>query len=158
MNGRVAGQVAIVFGGGQTPGQTVGNGRATAMVLAREGAHVIVVDRKLQLAQETADLIQKANGKAQAMQCDATQEEQVQSVITKVHQQLGRIDILHNNIGASIELGDQSADLLTEEAFDRSFAVNLKSSWLSIKHVLPIFRKQNKGSIVNISSLAAAQA
>jgi len=158
MSGRVAGQVAIVFGGGQTPGQTVGNGRATAMVLAREGAHVIVVDRKLQLAQETADLIQKANGKAQAMQCDATQEEQVQSVIIKVHQQLGRIDILHNNIGASIELGDQSADLLTEEAFDRSFAVNLKSSWLSIKHVLPIFRKQNKGSIVNISSLAAAQA
>jgi NAD(P)-dependent dehydrogenase (short-subunit alcohol dehydrogenase family) len=75
-----------------------------------------------------------------------------------VHLQLGHIDILHNNIGASIELGDQSADLLTEEAFDRSFAVNLKSSWLSIKHVLPIFRKQNKGSIVNISSLAAAQA
>ena len=158
MNGRVAGQVAIVFGGGQTPGQTVGNGRATAMVLAREGAHVIVVDRKLQLAQETADLIQKAGGKAQAMQCDATHEDQVQSIITKVQGELGHIDILHNNIGASIELGDQTADVLTEEAFDRSFAVNLKSSWMSIKHVLPIFRKQNKGSIVNISSLAAAQA
>ena len=125
MNGRVAGQVAIVFGGGQMPGQTVGNGRATAMVLAREGAHVIVVDRKLQLAQETADLIQKANGKAQAMQCDATSEDQVQSIITQVHKQLGHIDILHNNIGASIELGDQTADVLTEEAFDRSFAVNL---------------------------------
>ena len=69
-----------------------------------------------------------------------------------------RIDILHNNVGASIALGDAPADRLTEESFDRSFAVNLKSAWLAAKHALPAMRAQGGGSIVNISSLAALEA
>lgn len=158
MAGRVAGKIAIVFGGGQTPGQTIGNGRATAMVLAREGAHVTVVDRDLALAEETVAMIRAAKGQAEAMPADATNEEAVSKVIAAVTAAHGRLDLLHNNIGASIALGDACADELTEAAYDRSFAVNVKSAWFAIKHALPVMRTQKSGSIVNISSLAAAQA
>jgi len=158
MTGRVEGKVAIVMGGGQTPGQTVGNGRATAIVLAREGARVVVVDRDLASAQETVRLISAEQGEAQALLADATDEEAVRRVIATVIERYGQLDCLHNNVGASISLGDAPADTLTEEAFDRSFAVNLKSAWLAAKHALPVFRKRGRGSIVNISSLAAAQA
>jgi len=158
MAGRVAGKVAVVMGGGQTPGQTVGNGRATAIVLGREGARVVVVDRDLASAEETVRLIGAEQGEAIALQADATREADVQRVIGAVVERFGDLDILHNNVGASIALGDAPADTLTEEAFDRSFAVNLKTAWLATKHALPVLRKRARGSIVNISSLAAAQA
>jgi NAD(P)-dependent dehydrogenase (short-subunit alcohol dehydrogenase family) len=150
MAGRVAGKVAVVMGGGQTPGQTVGNGRAAAIVLGREGARVAVVDRDLASAEETVRLIRAEQDEAVALQADATREAAVE--------RFGGLDILHNNVGASIALGDAPADTLTEAAFDRSFAVNLKTAWLAIKHALPVFRDRGRGSIVNISSLAAAQA
>jgi NAD(P)-dependent dehydrogenase (short-subunit alcohol dehydrogenase family) len=158
MTGRIQGKVAVVIGGGQTPGQTVGNGRATAIVLAREGARVIVVDRDLASAQETVQMIRAEKGEAQALQADATDEDAVRGVIAAALERYGQLDCLHNNVGASISLGDAPADTLTEEAFDRSFAVNLKSAWLAAKHALPVLRKHGRGSIVNISSLAAAQA
>jgi NAD(P)-dependent dehydrogenase (short-subunit alcohol dehydrogenase family) len=145
------------MGGGQTPGQTVGNGRAAAIVLGREGARVAVVDRDLASAEETVRLIRDAQGEAIALRADATREADVQGVIAAAVERFGDLDILHNNVGASIALGDAPADTLTEDAFDRSFAVNLKTAWLAIKHALPVFRKRGRGSIVNISSLAAAQ-
>jgi NAD(P)-dependent dehydrogenase (short-subunit alcohol dehydrogenase family) len=148
--GRVAGKVALVVGGGQTPGETIGNGRATAIVLAREGARVLVVDRLLDSAEETVALIRGEGFDASAFEADATDEE---SVITLVGR-LDRLDILHNNVGASLALGDAPADRMTVEAFDRSFAVNLKTAWLTCKHCLPLLRERG-GSIVNISSLAA---
>jgi NAD(P)-dependent dehydrogenase (short-subunit alcohol dehydrogenase family) len=158
MAGRVAGKVAIVMGGGQTPGQTVGNGRAAAIVLGREGARVAVVDRDLAAAEETVKAIRAEKGEAVALQADATREADVQRVIATAIGRFGPLDILHNNVGASISLGDAPADTLSEEAFDRSFAVNLKTAWLATKHALPGFRSHGRGSIVNISSLAAAQA
>jgi NAD(P)-dependent dehydrogenase (short-subunit alcohol dehydrogenase family) len=158
VTGRVEGKVALVMGGGQTPGQTVGNGRAAAIVLAREGARVVVVDRNLPSAEETVRMIRANGGEAEALQTDATNEGAVRAVIAAVVQRHGHLDLLHNNVGASISLGDGPADTLAEEAFDRSFAVNLKSAWLAAKHALPEFRKRGRGSIVNISSLAAAQA
>jgi NAD(P)-dependent dehydrogenase (short-subunit alcohol dehydrogenase family) len=79
-------------------------------------------------------------------------------MIAAATQRFGRLDILHNNVGASIALGDAPADSISEDAFDRSFAVNLKTAWLASKHALPVMRQQGSGSIVNISSLAAAQA
>jgi NAD(P)-dependent dehydrogenase (short-subunit alcohol dehydrogenase family) len=154
----VKGKVAIVVGGGQTAGQTVGNGRATAIVLGREGARVVVVDRDKASADETAEMIRAEKGDADALQADATDEDAIRGVIATVLERHGRLDLLHNNVGASIALGDAPADTLTEEAFDRSFAVNLKSAWLAAKHVLPVLRQRGGGSIVNISSLAAAQA
>jgi NAD(P)-dependent dehydrogenase (short-subunit alcohol dehydrogenase family) len=158
MPGRVAQKVAVVMGGGQTPGETIGNGRATALLLAREGARVVVGDRRLESAQDTVDMIVGEGGQAVACEVDVTIEESIRSLMTQVVDRFGTIDILHNNVGASIALGDARADEMTVEAFDRSFAVNFKSAWLAAKHALPVMRAQQSGSIVNISSLAAWEA
>jgi NAD(P)-dependent dehydrogenase (short-subunit alcohol dehydrogenase family) len=157
MPGRVAGKAAIVVGGGQTPGQTVGNGRATALVLAREGARVCVVDRDLASAQATVDMIAAEGGEAWALEADITREDPVRRMVLTAREHLGRIDILHNNVGASLALGDAPATELTEAAFQRSFDVNLKGMWLACKHALPALRETG-GSIVNISSMAARNA
>lgn len=154
---RVEGKAAMVVGGGQTRGETVGNGRATAIVLAREGARVIVVDRHLEAAQETVDLIAGEGGQAWALEGDVTIEDTVRRVVAAGLARLGRLDILHNNVGASLALGDAPAETLTEEAFDRSIAVNLKAAWLTCKHALPALR-DSAGSIVNIASMAARNA
>ena len=154
MGNRVEGKAAIVVGGGQTAGQTVGNGRATAMVLGREGAEVCVVDRALASAQETVDMIHAEGGKAWAFQADVTREADVKRLMAAARERFGRLDILHNNVGASLTLGDAGATELTEEAYDRSLAVNLKASWLTCKHALPALRERG-GSIVNIASMAA---
>lgn len=157
MAGRVAGKVAIVAGGGQTPGETIGNGRATAIILGREGARVAVVDRDLASAEETAALIRGEGNEATAYQADVTDEEAVRALIAAVVERHGALDILHNNVGASITLGDAPAIDITEAAFDRSVAVNFKSAWFACKHALPALRERG-GSIVNISSMAAWEA
>ncbi len=157
MAGRVSGKVALVVGGGQSPGEGLGNGRATSILLAREGARVLVADRSLESALETVELIAGEGGDAAACAVDATAETSVQAMISTVLEQYGQLDILHNNVGASIALGDAPADRLDEAAYDRSFAVNLKSAWLASKHALPALRERG-GSIVSISSLAALEA
>jgi NAD(P)-dependent dehydrogenase (short-subunit alcohol dehydrogenase family) len=157
MAGRVADKVAIVVGGGQTAGETIGNGRATALLLAREGARVVVADRSLESAQETVAMIRGEGGEAVAQQADVTDETSLKAMIEATVARYGYVHILHNNVGASIALGDAPADVMTVDAFDRSFAVNFKSAWLAAKHALPVMR-QRGGSIVNISSLAAWEA
>ena len=109
MGKRVEGKAAIVVGGGQTPGETVGNGRATAIVLGREGARVCIVDRDLVSAQETADMIRREGGEAWAHAADVTREADVAALMTAALERFGRIDILHNNVGASLALGDAPA-------------------------------------------------
>ena len=158
MAGRVADKIAVVVGGGQTPGETIGNGRATAIVLAREGARVVVADRDQASAQDTVDMIANDGGDAVAAYVDATDESSVAALISGVATSHGSLDILHNNVGASLALGDAVAVDMTEDAFDRSFAVNLKSHWMACKHAIPIMRSQGGGSIVNISSLAVLEA
>lgn len=154
---RVEGKTAIVVGGGQTRGETIGNGRATAIVLAREGARVLVADRHLASAQDTVDMIRAEEGEAWAVEADVTSEASVRRMVAAAIGRFGRLDILHNNVGASLALGDAPATDLTAEAFDRSFAVNLKGMWLACKHALPALR-ETAGSIVNISSMAARNA
>ena len=158
MTDRVKGRAAIIFGGGQTPGETIGNGRATAIVLAREGARLLIVDRDLTAAEETAAIIRSDGGEAVAVAAQITDEEQVQAAIASCVSTYGRIDILHNNVGASLALGDASATNLTVEAFDQIVAVNLRGMWLACKHAIPIMREQRSGSIVNISSMAVRSA
>ena len=155
MAGRVGGKIAIVVGGGQTPGQTIGNGRATALVLAREGATVLVADRHLESAQDTVDLIVKENGTASAVAADITQEDEIRALIDACIRQHGRVDILHNNVGVSVELGDAPATDLSAEAFDAIVAINLRGMWLTCKHAVPHMQRHGSGSIVNISSMAA---
>ncbi|HKS92393.1 MAG TPA: SDR family NAD(P)-dependent oxidoreductase [Tepidiformaceae bacterium] len=154
MGDRVRGKAAIVFGGGQTPGETIGNGRATAIVLAREGAQVMVVDRRVESAQETVAMIRGEGSDAEAVAADVTREDDVRAAIEECRSRYGRIDILHNNVGASLALGDAPATELEADAFDRLVAVNLRGMWFACKHALPVMREQGGGSIVNISSMA----
>jgi len=150
---RVEGKVAIVVGAGQTPGETIGNGRATSILLAREGARVMLVDRRLDSAQETEKLIRDDGGEAFSFEADVTKSDQCQAIAKACVDQFARIDILHNNVG--IGAGDGNVNNLTEEAWHRIMNVNLTSMLLTCKAVLPVMREQRSGSIVNISSVAA---
>jgi NAD(P)-dependent dehydrogenase (short-subunit alcohol dehydrogenase family) len=151
---RLKDRVAIVVGAGQSPGEGVGNGRATALTFAREGAKVLCVDYNLGSAEETVDMIKKNQGTAAAIKADVTKESDIKGFVADAMKRWGRIDILHNNVGVSIAGGDAELLNLTEEAFDRCVAINLKSCILACKHVIPIMREQKSGAIVNISSNA----
>ena len=150
---RLAGKIAIVMGGGQTPGDTIGNGRATAVLFAREGATVLVVDRRGEAAEETVAQIRAEGGGAEAVEADATREDDCAALFARCVAAHGRIDVLHNNVG--IGGGDAGPAHVDLEAWDRILHVNLKSVVVPCKHVLPIMRRQGGGAIVNVSSIAA---
>jgi NAD(P)-dependent dehydrogenase (short-subunit alcohol dehydrogenase family) len=153
--GRLAAKVAVVMGAGQTPGDTIGNGRATALLFAREGAKVVCVDRAAASAEETAARIadEGAAHPALALEADATDPADCARVMDAVLERWGRIDVLHNNVG--IGGGDAGPAHVDEEAWDRILAVNLKSVVMPCKYVLPVMRRQEGGAITNISSIAA---
>lgn len=153
MSGRLADKVAIVVGGGQTPGQTIGNGRATSILFAREGARVLVVDRDFVSANETKEMIEGEGGQAEAHEADVTKEAECEAIAARCVSLYGTIDILHNNVG--IGTGDAGPTRLTEETWDKIMNVNLKSVFLTCKHVLPVMRENRSGAITNISSAAA---
>ena len=152
---RLEGRAAVVVGAGQTPGETIGNGRATAVLLARHGASVLVVDSREDRALGTARAIAKEGGTASTFTADITDEDQCRAIVATALERYGRIDCLHNNVGMSLAAGDAVATELEVDAFDRLVAVNLKGMWLTCKHALPVMRDQQHGSIVNISSMAA---
>jgi NAD(P)-dependent dehydrogenase (short-subunit alcohol dehydrogenase family) len=152
---RLKDRVAIVVGAGQSPGEGIGNGRATAVTFAREGAKVLCVDHNLDSAQETVELIAASGGTAQAFKADVTVNAELAAMVAEAHSRWGSIDILHNNVGVSIAGGDAELLGLTEEALDRCVAINLKSCIFAAKHVIPIMRQQQRGAIINISSMAA---
>lgn len=150
---RLAGKRAIVVGAGQTPGETIGNGRAIALLFAREGASVLCVDRHLDRAEETVALITAEGGTAYALAADIRQADCGAAIMTAAQATLGALDILINNVGIGGG-GDGPAHKLTEDAFDRILDVNLKGLWRVTHAALPVLREQGSGSIVNISSLA----
>lgn len=153
MSGRLEGKVAVVVGAGQTPGDTIGNGRATAILFGREGARVVAVDRDLASAQETVAMIEEEGGEAMAFEADATREADCEALVGTCVERYRRLDILHNNVG--IGGGDAGPAHVREEDWDRIMAVNLKSVILPCKHALPVMREQQSGVITNISSIAA---
>ncbi|HVF31974.1 MAG TPA: SDR family NAD(P)-dependent oxidoreductase [Acidimicrobiales bacterium] len=154
MTGRLAGKTAVVVGGGQTPGETMGNGRAAALLFAREGAQVLVVDRVPASAEETVRLIADEGGNASVHESDLSSEAACAGVADAAQRAFrGRIDVLHHNVG--IGAGDATPTRLTEDAWDRILDVNLKAMWLTCKHVVPVMRNQGGGSIVCVSSLAS---
>ncbi len=150
---RLRDRVAIVVGAGQTPGETIGNGRATALLFAREGARVLLVDRRLESVQETQAMIVEEGGEATLVEADITRDEDCAALAGACIEAYGRIDVLHNNVG--IGTGDAGPTHLTEQVWQQIFDVNLKGMFLTCKHVLPVMREQRAGSIVNISSIAA---
>ncbi|MEZ5265123.1 MAG: SDR family NAD(P)-dependent oxidoreductase [Acidimicrobiales bacterium] len=151
---RLAGRVVVVVGGGQQPGETIGNGRATAVLAARHGASVLVVDHQLERALGTARQIAAEGGTASTFAADITDEEQCRAIVATATERYGRLDCLQNNVGMSLAAGDAVPTELTVEAFDRLVDINLKGMWLTCKHTVPVLRARS-GSIVNISSMAA---
>ena len=152
---RLDGKIAVVIGAGQSPGEGMGNGRATAIRFAQEGARILAVDRNLASAEETAELARNEGAECLIFEADVTKAATLADAVRFAQQQWGRIDILHNNVGVSIGGGDASLLELTEETFDRIHAINLRGTIMACKHVIPIMRDQRSGSIINISSIAA---
>ena len=151
---RLHGKVAMVVGAGQSPGQGIGNGRATATLFAREGAIVVCVDRSLEAAQASAAAICDEGFEAHAASADITKESEIELVVKDVLARFERIDVLHNNVGVSIAGGDAPLEEITETAFDNVFAINLRGMVMTCKHVVPAMQQRKAGAIINISSTA----
>jgi len=149
------GKLAIVVGGGQTPGETIGNGRATAIQFAREGATVLVADIDEASAEETVTMITDEGGNASAHHVDVTDEKSLEALVENAVTNYQRVDILHNNVGMSLAAGDAFVTEITTDAFDRIVAINLRSMIIACKYVLPHMRAAQSGVILNISSMAA---
>ena len=143
-------KIAIVVGAGQSAGETIGNGRATAIRFARAGAQVLLVDRDIASAEETARMIE---GSASVLGADITIEDDCRAIAETCVQRYGRIDVLHNNVGTL--RGDGGSVDLSAEDWQRLLDINLKGLFLTCKYVLPVMRVQRSGVIVNISSTAA---
>ncbi len=153
MSGKLKDRVAIVVGAGSS-GPGWGNGKCTAITFAREGAKVLCVDVKRTAAEETVGLIEKEVGRDAAIACEAnaSNNADVKAMVDACMAKWGRVDILDNNVG----IGSQGGPVeLSEDEWHRVFDVNVKSFFLTAKHVLPIMEKQGKGAIVNVSSIAS---
>lgn len=153
---RLAGKVAIIMGAGSV-GPGWGNGKATAMRFAQEGATVICCDHNLEAAHHTVDLIHGEGLRAEAHRVDVTKSDEIAALVANTVATHGRIDVLDNNVG----IAEVGGVVETSEAeWDRVFAVNVKSAFLAMKHVIPVMEKQFVaegvgGSIINISSIAS---
>ncbi|MEP7115665.1 MAG: SDR family NAD(P)-dependent oxidoreductase [Ilumatobacteraceae bacterium] len=153
MGDRLRGRVVVVVGGGQTPGETIGNGRAASILYAREGARVIVVDRVARSAEHTVAMIRDEGGEARAHAADVTDATSCATIPEAAMSAYGALDVLHNNVG--IGGGDQPATRVDEEVWQRIFDVNLAAMWRTCKVVIPVMRAAQHGVIVNISSIAS---
>ena len=149
MPDRLKDKVAIVTGAGSI-GPGWGNGKATAVLFAREGAKVLAVDRNPPAAEETRGIVEGEGGDCVAFEADVAKAADVQAMVAACLDAYGRIDILHNNVGVS-SLGGPIE--LSEAEWDRLHEVNLKSMFLTCKSVLPVMERQGGGSIINISSV-----
>ena len=151
MAGTVEGKVVLVSGAGSSP-DGWSNGAAAAVLYAREGAKVVAADINIAAAQATAAEIAGEGGESLAIQCDVTKEAEVAALVAETLRRFGRIDVLHNNVGTyAIEALEETS----EASWDRVFAINLKSCYLAMKHVIPVMERQGGGSIINISSIAS---
>ncbi|HZX96544.1 MAG TPA: SDR family oxidoreductase [Myxococcales bacterium] len=154
MSGRLEGKVAIVAGGGAS-GNVIGNGQATAILFAREGAKVVCADLFQERALATVDTITREGGQSFALRADASKAADCQAMVRAALERFGRLDILHNNVGISVR-----ADVLevTEEQWDRVMAINVKSIVLAAKYAIPEMVRAGGGSIINVSSVAGLRA
>jgi NAD(P)-dependent dehydrogenase (short-subunit alcohol dehydrogenase family) len=150
--GRVEGKVAIVTGAGSTPGPGVGTGKATAIVLAREGARVLLVDLHPERAEETKAVIADEGGEAEVFGADVTEASECNAMVQAAVAAFGTVDVLVNNVGLA-SLG--TVVDTTEEAWDRAMDINLRSAFLASKYAVPVMADKGAGAIVNISSISA---
>lgn len=146
--GRLAGKVAIVTGAGCV-GPGWGNGRAVAVLFAMAGARVFAVDKSLEAMEETVRRVREAGGEVTPYTCDVTDTAAVKAMVDACVEQYSRVDILVNNVGGSAAGGPVA---LSEDKWDAQVAFNLKSVYLTCKHVLPVMEAQGSGAIVNAAS------
>jgi NAD(P)-dependent dehydrogenase (short-subunit alcohol dehydrogenase family) len=145
------GKVALVTGGGAA-GDGIGNGRAAAILLARAGARVVVVDRDLGLAQRTVEMIESSGGTAIACAADVTRSADCAAMVAAALDRFGRLDFLDNNVG----VGSRGTVVdEPEERWRRLMQVNVDSMFLASKHAIPAMRRGGGGAIVNVSSISA---
>ena len=151
---RLKGKVAIVTGAGSR-GPGVGNGKAAAVLFAREGASVLCVDQVIERAAETAALIEDEGGIASTFAADVSRQDDCHKMAAAAFERYGRVDILQNNVGIASRqgLGD-----ITEEDWDFVMAVNVRSAALAAQAVVPYMEKVGGGSIINLSSIAGVRA
>jgi len=145
------GKVAVVTGGGAA-GDGIGNGRAAAILLARAGARVVVVDRDVALARRTVEMIESQKGEAIAVEADLTRAADCRAMVDAALGRFGRIDLLDNNVG----IGSRGSVLEeTEESWRHLMQVNVDTMFLTSKHVIPEMTRAGGGAIVNVSSISA---
>jgi NAD(P)-dependent dehydrogenase (short-subunit alcohol dehydrogenase family) len=149
--GRLADKVAVITGAGSR-GPGLGNGKATAMLFAREGARVLCIDQIKERAEETAGLIRAEGGTAEPFAADVTQAGDCADMVQEAIRRWGALDILHNNVGI-----ESRKDLLetTEEEWDRVIQVDLKSMLLATQAAARVMTERGRGSILCVSSIAA---
>ena len=151
MVGRLDGKIAIVMGAGSV-GEGWSNGKAAAVLFAREGAAVYCVDINELSAHETADVIASEGGRAAVGTANVARSSDVKAVVDDCLAKFGRIDVLHNNVGIVVPGGVVE---LSEEDWHKAIDVNLKSCFLTMKHVIPHMAGQGGGSIINVSSISS---
>jgi NAD(P)-dependent dehydrogenase (short-subunit alcohol dehydrogenase family) len=154
--GRLAGKAAIVTGAGQTAGEKIGNGRATAILFAREGAKVVLADRDRASAESTREAIAAEGGEAVVVEGDVGVEADCAGLVAACVERFGRLDVVHNNVG--IATGDGWAEWIELEAWERIMRVNAGSALLMAKAALPVMRDGGGGAITNVSSIASVVA
>ena len=153
MAGRLDGRVALVVGAGSSaPGW--GIGKATAVLYAREGASVFACDVNRAAAEETVSLIRTEGGVAEAFAADVADGAQIEALVAACIERFGSVDVLQNSVGV-IALG--GAEELAEAEWDRCHAINVRSFFLTTKHVLPHMLRQGRGAIVNVSSVGSVR-
>ncbi|MDQ3385493.1 MAG: SDR family oxidoreductase [Actinomycetota bacterium] len=153
---RLADRVAVIVGAGQTTGETVGNGRATAVTFAREGARLVLADREPASLEETAARAREAGATVTTVVADVTSDDGPERIVAAAVESFGGIDILHNNVG--IGAGDGPPHHLADDAYDRIMDVNLRAMWRTCRAAVPLLRASSAGAIVNVSSLASIAA
>ncbi len=154
--GRLEGRIAVIVGAGQTEGETIGNGRATAITFAREGARLVLADRDPVSLEETAARVRAEGAEARTVVADVATDDGPGLVVDAARDAFGGIDVLHNNVG--IGAGDGPPHRLSDESYDRIMDVNLRAMWRTCRAAIPALRESEHGAIVNISSLASVAA
>ncbi len=148
MSGRLQNRVAIVTGAGSV-GPGWGNGRATCVRFAEEGARIFAVDRNLEATAETVERVKAVGGDIEVQHCDVTDSASIKAMVEACLARYGRIDVLINNVGGSARGGPVE---MSEEVWDAQVDYNLKSVFLTLKYVLPVMERQRAGAIVNVAS------
>jgi NAD(P)-dependent dehydrogenase (short-subunit alcohol dehydrogenase family) len=153
VTGRLDGKVAVVTGAGSV-GPGWGNGRAAAVLFAREGAKVFAVDREPDALTETVRMIEDEGGTVRTHRCDVTDSAAVAEMVEACRREFGRVDVLVNNVGGSRPGGPVE---LTEQDWHAQLDYNLTSVYLTCKHVIPVMKEQGSGAIVNTASTSGTR-